>query len=565
VLRHLRPQIALAVGGLVVIGLLVYGISRQAIAQRPARGGRLVEAVVGPPATLNPVFAISSTETDLTRLMFSGLVRHEADGQVEPDLAERWSVSDDGRVYTFTLRAGALWHDGAPVSVDDVLYTASVAASDLAQKAPIAAAWERVEAEAVDTDTVRIRLKEPYAPFLQAASLGLLPAHLLADVEPGQLLTHRFSTLDPVGTGPYQLAQPGGATGDVIRLVRFDGHWANDGRQPYLDEIEIHVFASRAEALEALAQRSVQALGDVPAEAFPALGSEARQYSAVRPGLTLVYLSPNNSLLVDPAVHRALSLATDRAAIIDELLSGQGVIAASPIPPGSWAYDPDLPLPAYDPGAAKASLEQGGWIDSDGDGIRDRDGRNLTFSLETTADPLMVSIADRLHADWARVGIDATVQVLDQQGTVRDLKARAFDALLVGWESADYDPDPYPLWHSSQASSGQNYAGWQDPVADDLMERARQVSPTRIEERRALYQQLQRRFVEVEPAILLYHPVYTYVVADPNIGGIQLPQLLVEPADRFSTLRSWYTHGERVIRGFGGASAPRFTATAPPR
>ncbi len=561
-LRYLRPQIALAGGGLLLIAILLYGVSRQALEQRPARGGQLVEGVIGRPASLNPLFAVDDTESDFVRLVFSGLTKADSQGRIVPDLATRWTVSRDGRVYTFTLRTDAQWHDGAPVTADDVKLTASLAAdTSLAYKSDVAVPWERASVHVVNDKTVVCTLEEPYAPFLEATTLGLLPSHLLADVMPGELLTHRFSTIDPIGCGMYRVAQPGGLCDDEIRLTRWDGHPDAGDRRPYVDEIRLRVYDTRAAAMEALAQLAVQALGDVQSSAFAMLGEDARLYTAVQAGYTLVYLNPADDIFADPAVRRALSLALDREGIVDsdELLGGQGVVAASPIAPGSWAYDPSVRPVEFDPEAARSVLDEAGWVDGDGDGLRDRDGRTLTFSLETSDDPLLSGIADRIAADWEAVGVGTERRNLDQLSTVSNLKNRAFEAMLFGWERRDHDPDPYPLWHSSQAKDGQNYAQWRDPEADALMVRARKAHPDDLGGRAALYFEFQRLFAQEEPALILYHPVYTYAVVDPTVGGIQLPQLLARPSDRFLSLSDWFVRTERV---FGSDhSDQRSTAT----
>jgi len=412
----------------------------------------------------------------------------------------------------------------------------------------LAAVWEQATVEKIDDQTVRVTLKEPYAPFLQATTLGLLPAHLLSGVDPQALLIDRHSTLEPIGTGPYRLAQPGGVGTAEIKLERFAEHFATSKTQPYVDGLVFRIFDTKAAAVQALAQHEVQTMGDVPPDAFAALDKDASLYSVGRPSFTLLYLNPTNALFSDRAVRQAMSRGLDRAGIVNDLLLGQGIAAASPIAPGSWAHDPGVAAAAVDLASAGRILADAGWIDSDGNGTRDRDGRNLSFTLATTRNPLLIAVAERIRSDWLGLGIDATVQTLDQQTTVSSLTNRAFDALLFGWERDDYDPDPYPLWHSSRAADGQNYSGWRDPVADALMVEARQVGPDRIDERAALYYRFQRRFVEEEPALVLYHPVYTYVVVDPNLGGVQLPALLVKPADRFVTLRDWYVRTERVLR-----------------
>ncbi len=552
-LQHLRWQLLLALVGVVAIGALLIVVSTRSFEVRPADGGRLVEAMVGAPATLNPLLATSETELDLAALLFAGLTRVDASGLAQPDLAT-WTLSEDGRRYRFTLRPGATWHDGEPVSADDVLLTAALAADDRIQvpKNPLTAPWRQATARKVDDRTVEITLAEPYAPFLAAASLGLVPAHLLADVPPVDLPRHRFSALEPVGAGGFRLLQPGGLTQDSIQLERFDAYWSATQRpRPHLDALSFQVFPTRSAAREALGQRQVQSMGRVPPGSMSTLGPETRLYNAVEPGYALIYLNTEHALFSDPAVRQALSLGLDRVGIIQDpdLLNGQGVVAVSPIPPGSWAYDPSVRGPAYDPVQARRILEQAGWLDSDGDGVRDRDGKPLGVELAVSNDPLFMGIADRVRDDWAALGADTVVQPLDQQGMVNALRNRAHQAALFGVNVSGSDPDPFPLWHTSRIQAGQNFAGFSNPEADQLLAEARQPLPGYPEDvarRKQRYAEFQALFAREQPALMLFHPVYGYAVADPNVGGVQVPQLLVTAASRFLGLPAWYVDTERV-------------------
>jgi peptide/nickel transport system substrate-binding protein len=559
VFGHLRWQIALAAGGVVLIGAVLLVVSGRGFQDRPARGGQLVEALVGRPVTLNPLLAGQSVEVDLSRLLFSGLTRIDEAGQARPDLAAHWTVSPDGKTYTFTLRADALWHDGTPVTADDVVLTAGLAASpDLPAKTLLAKAWEGAQVVKLDDHTVQVTLPAPHAPFLAAASLGILPAHLLAGVPPRELATHRFSTIEPIGTGPYQLDAPGGLGSSSIRLRRFERHWDAGQRQPYLDTIVLQFFPTAEAALAALGQHSVQAMGGVPPAAFQQLGEEStRFYSAPQNAYAAIFLNAGSVLFGDAALRQALSLALDRAGIVDDpqLVNKQGIIATSPIPPGSWAYDPSVPPPAFDPERARQILDEAGWLDSDGDNVRDREGKSLQFTLATPRDARLEGIARRAQRDWWAIGVTTTLQPLDQQGTVDQLKNRRYEAMLFAFDPlpplAD-DPDPFPFWHSSQAQTGFNFVGFSDPKVDQVLYDARQVDPDDVGRRRELYREFQHLFAAAQPALLIYHPLYTYAVVDPNLGGVQLPPLIYRPADRFRGLRSWYTRTERVFRESGG-------------
>lgn len=553
-LGHIRWQIALAALGAAIVGAVLYLVSNRAFAYRPARGGRAVEALVGFPATLNPLLATSDAELDVARLVHAGLTRPGDDGRVRQDLADRWRISPDGRVFTFHLRDEAVWHDGQPVTSDDVVFTARVANDPAVATAanPMAAAWSLATVRAIDARNVEFTLEAPYAPFLDATMLGLLPAHVFAGVPAAEIHRHVASTQAPVGAGPWRLEQPGGLSAERIQLVRFDDHWEATSRRPYLDGIELRLFATPSEAVEALGRREVQLMGQVPGEALLRLGDDVAQVNAVRSGYTVVFLNPSKVLFADARIRRALSASLDRATIIQspDLLAGQGVVATSPIPPGSWAFDPALAPPDYQPEEAERILEASGWIDTDGDGVRDRDGQPLRFALDVFEDPLLMAIARRLEADWRRLGIGVEVRGQSQPNMVTSLTTHAYEAALYAVTGRQlYDPDPYPLWHSSQIEGGQNLAGFSNAHADEIMVALRQTSPNDTEARKALYIEFQRLFADEQPALMLYHPVYSIAKVAPALGGVQLPPLVVEPADRYRALSDWFLETERILLG----------------
>lgn len=562
-LRQHRWQVALALAGALFIGLFLLLVSDRAFRVEPARGGQFVEAVVGRPATFNPLLAQTDVEVDLARLLFAGLTRADpSTGAIEPGLAERWAISPDRRVYTFTLRSDALWHDGRPVTAEDVVFTAALVTNSAipdGQKTRLAEAWRDAQVEALDERRVQVRLSEPYAPFLSAAALSILPAHILAEVPPAEITQHPFSVRSPIGAGPFRLRQPDGIEGDTIRLERFDGHWAAGARAPYLDQLILRSFPSLEAAGEALGQQSVQGLGGAPAALPAALGAESQalSHSAAQAGLALVYLNPAESIFASHAVRQALSLALDRDGICGDpsLLDGQCMPAASPIPAGSWAHDASIAVPDFDPEAAGRILDEAGWIDSDANGVRDRDGQPLSFALSVRGDdPLLIEVAERLRRDWTMIGVGVDVAPIPPTSLNTTLRDRAFSALLMRWDLRADDPDPYGLWHSSQVDPpGQNLAGFRDSEADRVLVEARQADPEDIAGRQSLYRDFQRIFAEQLPALTLYHPIYHYIVANAGVGGVQLPRLIVEPADRFRTLPDWFVQTERV---FGDAGEP---------
>lgn len=562
-LHQTRWQAALAAVGVLIIGTLLFFVSRRAFSERPARGGDYVEAIVGAPQTYNPLLARTDAELVLARLLFSGLTRPTAGGDngsppIEGDLAERWEVSEDARSYTFFLRPDALWHDGQPVTADDVVFTIKLiqdpAIPDL-QKTRLAAAWQKAVVEKLDEHSVRVLLPEAYAPFLSAAMLSIVPEHLLAEVPPADLVQDRFSAFAPVGSGRFSLAPREEGAGQKDRLQRFEGHWENRGMQPYLDAVVLRYFATVEEAVGAVSRHEVQGMGRVPPDALDILADDdrIRLVEALQSGYTAIYLNASDPLLRNASVRQALSLALDRDSLIQDkqLMGGHGLKGLSPIPPGNWAHDDSLAPPVFDPQKAAVVLDEAGWVDSDGDGVRDREGQPLHFTLSVRDDnPLLGAMGEAIQKGWRAIGIQVDLQTIQGANLAGTLGTRAFTALLFSIELPYYDPDPFALWHSTQiAAPGQNYAGFNSPDADQLLVDARRAHPIQGQaERRRLYERFQAIFAEQLPALIIAYPAYSYVVADPGIGNVQLPSLVVQPADRLLSLPDWYARTERVFR-----------------
>jgi peptide/nickel transport system substrate-binding protein len=241
-------------------------------------------------------------------------------------------------------------------------------------------------------------------------------------------------------------------------------------------------------------------------------------------------------------VRQALLYALDRRAMIDQVLGGQGLLADSPILPTTWAYDPTVRQYGYDPERAIGLLDASGWMDSDGDRVRDKDGQELAFTLLTTDDPLLVQLAEEMARYWRAVGADVEIRSVSNEAAIFFVRNRNFDAALVEIELTA-DPDPYPLWHSTQAESGQNFSGFASDEADKLMEDARFTSD--LEQRVELYHAFQQIFTEEIPALLLYYPVYVYAV-DGAVQQVQLSPLLRD-SDRFRNIHEWYIQIEQEV------------------
>lgn len=544
---HIRWQALIAVLGIVFLGTLLayfaFGLSTVAQADY---GGTYIEGIAGTPNIVNPLFnQFNPVDRDLSALVFNGLTRADERGVIKPDLARNWDVSPDGLIYTFTLRSDITWSDGAPFSSADVVYTIqTIQSSDYPGLSDIAALWRTVAITAVNPITVRMQLSQPFAPFLDYTTIGMLPSHLLQDVSAADLPTAQFSR-QPIGTGPFILQE---LTTEGATLVPNPRYF---GQRPYLGTLQFVFYRDYESVLAAYERGEVEGISQVT----PELLHQARQLekldlqSAQLAGMTLVFFNNSQPQFQDKLVRQALLYGMDRQKIIDTVLQGQGLVGAGPILPNSWAYDDALKKYPYEPELAGELLEQAGWQDLDKDGVREKGEQKLAFTLTAnTDDPTRARIAQQLADDWKKIGAEVEVQLVPRTALVQDaLRPRKFDAVLFGITQLPADPDPYALWHSTQtpdkSDAGQNYSGWENSEADDLLQQARRT--TDLAQRANLYRQFQMIFMEEVPAVVLYYPVYTYGI-DQRLRGVQLAPLL-DPSDRFRNISQWYINTRRVI------------------
>lgn len=541
--RYIRWQAILTLTGIAMTMafLSFLSISRTTITI-PDVGGVYVEGITGTPQFINPLLAqYNQVDQDLSALIFNGLTRINGQGELTPDLAESWQVSEDQLIYVFKLKPDLRWQDGAPFTAEDVLFTIGLMQDPEFPGVPyLHQLWSTVEVEQLDAHTIRFILPEYFPGFAQSTAIGILPKHLLEDMPARDLLNHPFN-LQPVGTGLFKLDEVN------AEFARLSANPFYGGSKPRLAGLELRFYPSYQETITAYQTGEVQSIDSIPPQAIPMVKDiqSLNLYTARLSGYDIIYLNLQAAetlpFFQEIPVRQALMLALDRQAIINQGLNGQGFIANGPILPWSWAYNPEQEALAYDPVRAKALLDESGWTDTDQDGLRDREGQVLAFSLLSSDDPSKIAVAEMVGEQWREIGIAVTVEViganLGERLVTHDFQAALAEVLLAG------DPDPYPLWHLTQIEAGQNYAGWNHTDASMLLEAAR----TQVDEglRSDYYFEFQRLFAEEMPSLILFHPVYTYGVSQ-EVYDVRL-EPLTNPADRFRTVADWYLLTRRVI------------------
>jgi peptide/nickel transport system substrate-binding protein len=552
-MKKLRWQILVVAITLVIVALLL--LSQQPISipvlPKAAPGGIYTEALIGSLGRLNPMLDWNNpADRDVNRLIFSGLIRFDAHGLPQPDLAESWGTSSNGTVYNFSVRQSAVWHDGQPVTSDDVIFTIEMikSAGSLFPQ-DIKDLWSQIEIKRLDDKTLQFKLPEPFAPFLDYATFGVLPKHLLESVPADQLATAEFN-LKPVGTGPYKfdhLMTSGGQITGVSLKVNENYYL----QRAFIEQVIFRFYPTSASALDAYKQGEVLGISQLSNDVLPQalMESTLSVYTSRLPQLGLVFLNLNNPdlpFLQNEKIRHALLLGVNRNRIVSRILQGQAIIADGPILPGSWAYYDEIEHFDYDPDAAASLLKDEGYmIPAGGGDVRAKDGQFLTLSLVHPDDPVHTQIAQSIQADWALIGVKADLKPVSYDSLVNDfLATRNYQAALADLNTVRTpDPDPYLFWHQSEATGGQNYSQWDNRTASEFLETARTEAD--YESRARMYRNFQVVFVKDMPSLPLYYPVYSYGV-DAQVQGVQVPPMY-DVSDRLSMISEWYLVTRRSL------------------
>lgn len=496
--------------------LFTAGRGRQTNRVLPAEGGAFVERSSGAVTAINPLLAETQAERDLAALVFAGMTRMGPDGSAVPDLADEWEASADALTFTFRLRRGLEWHDGEPLTVDDVLYTIGVIQAGGGVDAGLAEVWREARVTRFDERRLRVELPTPFAALPVWATFGVLPRHLLGEASIAELRTAPFNQR-PVGAGPFRLLA---LEAERAQLSRFDQYHFG---APYLDRIELRFGGTGG------------ADGDAGMTGGVLAPAGQRAHTLGRNAYGAVMLNNDNALFASDTVRRALSLAIDRRALAARTLGGRGQPTDVPFAIGSWAHDGFEPF-ASDRQLAGALLASAGWQPG-GDGVLRRGDRELRFTLVTADEPAWVAVARALAEEWAALGVRVTVAPAGRAALMSEfLNPRAYEAALIGWDPGP-DPDPFTAWHSSlRGKPGGNFANFADQRSDQLLVESRVLADPA--ERRERYIQFAGRFRELAPSIVLYTETLHYGLREEITPS--LPGVVRAPEDRFTDVHRWY-------------------------
>jgi peptide/nickel transport system substrate-binding protein len=507
----------------------------------PDAGGAYVEAAIGTPNFLNPILVqYNQVDKDLSSLLFSGLTRFDENGAIAPDLAERWEIEDEGKGYLFFLKRDVRWHDRTPFTADDVVFTIEAMQHEEFPGSPeVAELWRNVQVEQVDDHTIRFTLELPFAPFLEYTTVGIIPRHLYADAL-GEEMAKSQLNVRPIGTGPFKLTKISAAGATL------EPHEDYYGPSPLLAQLQFRFYPDYAAAVAALERGEVDGLPYVDAEDVARLRANSKLVVHSAPYYLrygVLFLNNTSSLFEDRGVRQAVGHAINKERLIAAAMSGQGVPASSPISPLSWAHNAEVKGYKHDPELAAALLEEAGWRDSNGDGIREKEGVDLSFVILTNDNRRRIKIGELITEDLRKVGFKSEVQVAGWTDLLKQyLAARTFRAVLAEQWLLTADPDVFSLWHSSQIEEGYNFSGLKDERVDDLLEEARRGVDRSA--RAEMYAEFQERWAADLPSVILYHPQFNWVVSE-KVKDVRMSAFL-DGYSRFRHVAEWYVKTKLV-------------------
>jgi peptide/nickel transport system substrate-binding protein len=468
------------------------------------------------------------------------LVTYDADLEPQPYLARSWDVNADSTLLTFHLRTDVYWHDGVRTDAGDVAFTYRLATDPLSAY-PNSAYFSYYDTgpdgmQVLDDSTVAVHMR-PHVDFMDTwRALVILPAHLLQDVPPEEIGHHPFASQCPVGNGPF-----------VFVEHRPQDRWVFEanpafpeglGGRPYLDRLVYRIVPEQTTLLTELLTGSVDLyIGVAPDQAqrvqdAPGVSLEAFHHRE----FLIAGWNARRPQLADARVRRAITMAVNRREIVDATLHGYGQIANGTVPPFHWAYDsaavPELP---YDPAGSRELLADAGWVDRDGDGVRENsDGVPLHIDLKTNAgNQLRESVAQIMQAQLAKVGIEVRPLFEDPGALTQEIfgPTRDFDGFIISWMQ-DFRVDDLNLFHSEHIDDPFAMSGTDNPEIDRLLDTLQLV--TDREKAQPLWNEYQRLLVREQP--------YTFLFFMDRIAGIRdrMKGVDMDVRGEWPTVRTWW-------------------------
>lgn len=539
--------------------------------EKPIHGGSISIPMVKTDI-LNPLISSSKDIINICGLIYEGLVDYDDELKPVPVLAESWSVSEDGTVWTFKLRQDVKWHDNTPLSADDVIFTINVLRSGRYDTYYVRN-FNRIDCieniGVLGQDAFYIRLSHPVSCFLDAMIFPILPKHVyehIGQVEQKKVIKKntnrndkigeeesneedlqatqymRDDNLPPIGTGPYKIDMNSYNLEEGFSLIKNENYW---NKRPYIDRIDVKIYEDNSDIINAFQTKQVDVLEtNVVFARTYANATDVVLYRYLTQNYEFLAINHTNPILGDVRVRKALAYGIDRKSIINEIYLNNAEAVDVPIPSDSWLYDGSYRIYDCDVDRAIELLEEAGWHDTDGDGIRDKNIDGVKYDLTLTfvtnmENDIRKDVAEAIKRQLEEAENELGIQIQIQLGEWEEIKEQIipngeFDILLTGC----YLPVMPDLESLFASYSDGNFIYYNNPELDELIGRAKHVYTEDVI--KETYKEIQKHLVEQLPIISLYFPTSSLIISE-NIRGKICPREL----DIYRDIQQWYVSDKK--------------------
>lgn len=528
---------------------IILQFSNENMVEVPKDGGTVIEGVVGSPRFINPLLSLSQADKDLTKLIYSGLLKYTPDGNLVNDLAEEFHISDDGKGYYFKLKDNIKFHNGEKITTDDVIFTIEKA-MDPTLKSPKRANFSGVKINKINDKEVEFVLKQPYAPFVENLTIGILPSHLWKEIPIEQFPFSEFN-INPIGSGPFQFESLSKNKSGIIESIKLNSFSDYTLGSPHIKHIIFKFYPNETSLLRAFKNKDVDNINSISTKNANLLQQEGVIVGGgTLPRVFALFFNQNSApVLANKEVRVALEMAVNKKRIIKDVLWGFAKKSDGPLPINSKYYTPyNL---EYSTNKAIGILEKNGWQKNKESGIMEKKSKSgteiLKFSISAPNNEELITVANYLKEDFLKIGADVDIKIFDSGDLNQNvIRPRDYDALLFG-EIIDKNADLFAFWHSSQRNDpGLNIAMYANITVDHTIEKMRKDLPE--EEKVDGFKLIQKEIRDDTPAIFLYSPQFIYITDD-KIKNINIKQILL-PAERFLNVNNWYKDTQKVWKIF---------------
>jgi len=497
-------------------------------------GDWLIYHLGAEPATLNPITATDAAQSTVAdgKIYESLLKRDNKTLKLVPVLAKSWEISDDKLQYIFKLRQDVKWHDGKQFTAEDVVFSYDRIMDPKVDSPHLKSYYQEIlDVKAIDKYTVKFRYSRPYFLALEiCGGMPIVPKHIF---EEGDFNTNPAGR-DPIGTGPYKFLEWN--TGSEIVLERNNDYW---GKEPSLKKIIFKIIPDPTVTFQVLKRQELDVAGLTPIQwdrqsDTPSFKKHFDKYSYFTPNYNFIGWNMNEPYFKDRRVREAMTHFVNRKLILDKILLGLGDVVTNPFYINSPEYPHDIKPFEYDPDKARKLLDDAGWTDSNGDGVRDKNGVKFEFELLIpSGSDTSEKIATILKEQLDNSGIVMNIRKTEWAVFTTRLSERKFDAVILGW-SMGVESDPYQIWHSSQVEKGSNFVGFKNKKADDLIEEARKEFDR--DKRIGMYREFANIVHEEQPYTFLFCRKST-VAVNKRFRNVKVYPLGIDPLE-------WYVPAE---------------------